>query len=94
MRGRALGVISLAIGAGPLGALMIGAIASMHSTPFAIGFDAVLGIVLLSSVALLMPSLWPTTDDFRRADCQGQLMAQSGITTRRDACVKRRFLRW
>ena len=58
MRGRALGVISLAIGAGPLGALMVGAIASMSSTPFAIGFDAVLGIVSLSLVALLMPSLW------------------------------------
>lgn len=58
MRGRALGVISLAIGAGPLGALMVGAIASMSSTPFAIGFDAVLGIVLLSVIALLMPSLW------------------------------------
>ena len=58
MRGRALGIISLAIGAGPIGALMVGAIASMSSTPFAIGFDAVLGIVLLSSVALLMPSLW------------------------------------
>ena len=58
MRGRALGVISLAIGAGPLGALMIGTIASMSSTPFAIGVDAMLGIVLLASLALLMPSLW------------------------------------
>ena len=58
MRGRALGVISLAIGAGPLGALMIGTIASMSSTPFAIGVDAVLGIASLSLVALLMPSLW------------------------------------
>ena len=67
MRGRALGVISLAIGAGPLGALMVGAIASMSSTPFAIGIDAVLGIVLLSSVALLMPSLWrqPMVSDER-----------------------------
>ncbi len=58
MRGRALGVISLAIGAGPIGALMIGAIASMSSAPFAIGLDAALGIVSLSVVALLMPSLW------------------------------------
>ncbi len=58
MRGRALGVISLAIGAGPIGALMIGAIASMSSTPFAIGVDAVLGIVSLSLIAVLMPSLW------------------------------------
>lgn len=58
MRGRALGVISLAIGAGPIGALMIGAIASMSSTPFAIGVDAVLGIVSLSLIAVLMPLLW------------------------------------
>lgn len=58
MRGRALGVISLAIGAGPIGALMIGAIAAMSSTPFAIGVDAVLGIVSLSLIAVLMPSLW------------------------------------
>ena len=62
-----LGVISLAIGAGPIGALMVGAIASMSSTPFAIGVDAVLGIVSLSSVALLMPSLWrqPMASDER-----------------------------
>ena len=37
---------------------MVGAIASMSSTPFAIGLDAALGIVLLSLITLLMPSLW------------------------------------
>jgi len=37
---------------------MVGAIASMSSTPFAIGIDAALGIVLLSLISLLMPSLW------------------------------------
>ena len=58
MRGRALGVISLAIGAGPLGALMIGAIAGMSSASFAIGIHAALGITSLSLVVLLMPSLW------------------------------------
>ena len=57
MRGRALGVISLAIGAGPLGALMIGAIASVTDASFAIGIHAVLGIASLSLVALMMPSL-------------------------------------
>ena len=57
MRGRALGVMSLAIGAGPLGALMIGAIASLTDSRVAIGIHAVLGIVSLSLVALLMPSL-------------------------------------
>ncbi len=57
MRGRALGVMSLAIGAGPLGALMIGAIASATDARVAIGIHAVLGIVSLLLVALLMPSL-------------------------------------
>ena len=57
MRGRALGVMSLAIGASPLGSLMIGGIASAVSAPFAIGLNAVLGIISLSLVALLLPSL-------------------------------------
>ena len=57
MRGRALGVISLGIGASPVGALMIGGIATAVSAPFAVGFHAVLGIVSLSLIALLMPSL-------------------------------------
>ena len=57
MRGRALGVVSLGIGASPVGALMIGGIATAVSAPFAIGLHAVLGIVSLSLIALLMPSL-------------------------------------
>jgi MFS family permease len=57
MRGRALGVISLAIGASPLGALMIGAVASAQSPSFAIGLNAILGIASLALVWLLMPSL-------------------------------------
>ena len=43
MRGRALGVISLAIGAGPVGALMIGALAETTSPPLAIAIFAVPG---------------------------------------------------
>ena len=58
MRGRALGVITLAIGAGPLGALMIGTIARISGALFAVGIHAVLGIASLSLVALLMPKLW------------------------------------
>ena len=57
MRGRALGVISLAIGAGPLGALLIGIIASTVSPMFAIGLNASIGIAALALVVLLMPSL-------------------------------------
>ncbi len=57
MRGRALGVVSLAIGASPLGALLVGAVADAFSAPFAIGLNAALGIVSLALVWLIMPSL-------------------------------------
>jgi len=57
MRGRALGVISLAIGAGPLGALMVGAVASATSPAFSIGLNAVLGIITMAMVGVLMPQL-------------------------------------
>jgi MFS family permease len=57
MRGRALGVISLAIGAGPLGSLLIGAMASAVSPVFAIRMHALLGIILLAGIVLLMPTI-------------------------------------
>ena len=61
MRGRALGVMSLAIGAGPLGAVLTGAVASAYGAPFAIGLNAAIGLVLLASIAVLMPSLFAAT---------------------------------
>ncbi len=57
MRGRALGVISLAIGAGPVGALMIGALAEASSPATAIVVFASLGILSLVAVSLLMPEI-------------------------------------
>ena len=57
MRGRALGVTGLAIGAAPLGAVLVGAVATIVSPTFAIGMNAVLGIAAIGLVALLMPSL-------------------------------------
>jgi MFS family permease len=57
MRGRALGVVSLAIGTMPLGALMIGGVASAVSPTFAIGLNASVGLVLIALVAVLAPSL-------------------------------------
>jgi len=57
MRGRALGVISLAIGAGPIGALLIGAVAETTSPATGITIFAILGILSLSLVTLLMPEL-------------------------------------
>lgn len=57
MRGRALGVISLAIGAGPIGALLIGALAETTSPATGITVFAILGILSLSIVALVMHEL-------------------------------------
>ena len=57
MRGRALGVISLAIGAGPIGALLIGLVAEFTSPSSAIMMFASLGVITVGAVALLMPEL-------------------------------------
>ena len=57
MRGRGLGIITLAIGAGPIGALMIGAVADATSAPTAMTINAVLGLITVGLVGLLAPSL-------------------------------------
>lgn len=57
MRGRALGVISLAIGAGPVGALLIGAVAETTSPPIAIAIFATLGLLTVGAVGALMPEI-------------------------------------
>ena len=57
MRGRALGVISLAIGGGPLGALLVGAVAESISPVFALRLNALAGIVLLALITLCLPSI-------------------------------------
>ena len=64
MRGRALGVISLAIGAIPLGSLMIGAIADALGPAMAIRILAGAGLVSMVLVALVMNELWhrPTSE--------------------------------
>ena len=58
MRGRALGVISLAIGAGPIGALAIGALAELTSPSTAIMAFAVCGLISLAAVSALMPAIF------------------------------------
>ena len=57
MRGRALGVISLAIGGGPFGALIVGAVAESVSPVFALRLNALAGIVLLSCLTVCLPSI-------------------------------------
>ncbi len=67
MRGRALGVISLAIGTGPLGLLMTGAVADWLSPSTAIGINATVGLALMALVAVFMPSLRRETQQPERA---------------------------
>jgi len=57
MRGKALGVVSLAIGAGPFGALLIGATASLMGPSVALTVNAIVGATCVLLVALLMPPL-------------------------------------
>lgn len=63
MRGRALGVISLAIGAGPVGSLLIGAVADNISPVFAIRIFALTGIIVLSIAVLILPRVMDATRD-------------------------------
>ena len=47
VRGKVLGVITLIIGIGPLGTLSVGAVADIMNASFALGLNAIFGIVLL-----------------------------------------------
>ena len=57
MRGRALGVISLAIGAGPIGALMIGALAEATTPATAVAIFASVGLITVGAVGWLMAEI-------------------------------------
>jgi MFS family permease len=57
MRGKALGVVSLAIGAGPFGALLIGATASILGPGLALSINAAVGATCVVLVGLLLPTL-------------------------------------
>ncbi len=57
MRGKALGVVTLAIGAGPFGALLLGGVANLTSIGRALELNAVAGLVCVILVGLFMPAL-------------------------------------
>lgn len=65
MRGRALGVLSLAIGTGPFGSLFMGAMASAVHPVFAIRMNALLGIVCLACIMVLLPAFTDRTQPVR-----------------------------
>ena len=56
-RGRALGVISLAIGTGPIGALLVGVVANVKGPAFALAINAIVGVGFAAIIALLMPAI-------------------------------------
>ena len=57
MRGKALGVITIAIGTAPLGALALGVMAERIDAPFAIRTSAAVGIVLVGLITVIAPGL-------------------------------------
>ena len=65
MRGRALGVLSLAIGTGPFGSLLMGATASAIHPVFTLRMSALLGLVALALIMVFMPALTERTQPVR-----------------------------
>ena len=57
MRGKNLGVISLAIGTAPIGAIMVGALAERYDAAFAITITAAIGFVGIAAIGVVMPAL-------------------------------------
>ena len=55
MRGRVLGVLAVAIGTGPVGALQVGLVATWLGAPAAVMATAVAGIVVVVGAAVLYP---------------------------------------
>ena len=57
MRGKNLGVISLAIGTAPIGAIMVGALAERYDAAFALTITAAIGFVGIAVIGVVMPAL-------------------------------------
>ena len=55
VRGRVLGVLAVAIGTGPIGALQVGLVANWLGAPIAVIATAVAGIVVVGGAAVLYP---------------------------------------
>jgi len=57
MRGKNLGVISLAIGTAPVGAIIVGALAERYDAAFALTITAAIGFLGIALIGVLMPAL-------------------------------------
>jgi predicted MFS family arabinose efflux permease len=61
MRGRAMGILTLGIGAGPIGTLMVGYFAEIYGAPLAVSSAAAIGLILLVLITFSMPQLVRTS---------------------------------
>ena len=57
IRGRALGVVTLAIGAGPIGSLVVGAVSEWIGPADALLFNSILGLILVCLSGIFFPSI-------------------------------------
>ena len=57
LRGRALGIVTLAIGAGPIGALILGAVSESIGPSKGIFINALIGLFLVGASGLLIPAI-------------------------------------
>ena len=57
IRGRALGVVTLAIGAGPIGSLVVGAVSEWIGPADALLFNSILGLLLVCLSGVFFPSI-------------------------------------
>ena len=57
MRGRVMGILMIGLGAGPLGVLLVGAMASAWGTPVAVRISVSIGALVLAAMALGFPKL-------------------------------------
>jgi predicted MFS family arabinose efflux permease len=62
MRSRAMGVLTVAIGAGPLGMLHLGWLADRLGAAAAVQIMAAEGLIALALIALIWPEVWRATD--------------------------------
>jgi MFS family permease len=81
LRGRVLGVVTIAIGAGPIGSLIIGAISEWIGASYALMINSVIGFLLVAIAGLLMPSIREKIIPFVGAET-GNQPTRSGLSTK------------
>jgi MFS family permease len=81
LRGRVLGVVTIAIGAGPIGSLIIGAISEWIGASYALMINSVIGFLLVAIAGLLMPSIREKIIPFVGAETVNQ-PTRSGLSTK------------